>query len=139
MKKLFLFSLLIFSFFTVVGRSAYQTINVIRPEYVTVKSYQGIIVESTSVNPDKSISVVLKNSNTCDDSEIATYTFEWYLSFKGKRISDYYSSAVRCNKSETKTVYFWPDTVKARQEKYITVQLGREPQKPVKKDPRDDD
>ena len=136
MNKFLLFSLLIFSFFTVVGRSPYQTIKIIRPEYVTVKSTQGIIVESTTVNPDKSIAVVLKNSNICDDYEIATYAFEWYLSFKGKRISDYYSASVRCNKSETKTVYFWPDTVKAGQEKYITVQLGREPKK---KDPRDDD
>lgn len=136
MKKFLLFSLLIFSFFTVVGRSAYQTINVIGPEYVTVKSTQGIVVESASLNSDKSITVTLKNSNRCNEPEIATYTFEWYLSFKGKRISDYYSAAVRCNKSETKTVYFWPDTVKAGQEKYITVQLGREPKK---KDPRDDD
>ena len=136
MKKFLLFSLLIFSFFTVVGRSAYQTINVIGPEYVTVKSTQGIVVESASLNSDKSITVILKNSNRCNEPEIATYTFEWYLSFKGKRISDYYNAAVRCNKSETKTVYFWPDTVKAGQEKYITVQLGREPKK---KDPRDDD
>lgn len=136
MRKFLVFSLLIFSFFIVVGGSAFQTINVIRPDYVTVKSHQGIIVQSTSINADKSITVVLKNSNICDDSEIATYTFEWYLSFKGKRISDYFNAAVRCNKSETKTVYFWPDTVKAGQEKYITVQLGREPKK---RDPRDDD
>ena len=139
MKKILLFSLLFFSAFSVFGGSAYQTINVIRSEYVTVKSYKGIIVESTSVNSDQSIKVVLKNSNICDYSEIATYTFEWYLSFKGKRISDYYNAAIRCEKSETKTVYFWPDTVKSGNEKYITVQFGREPQKPVKKDPRDDD
>ena len=138
MKKCFLITFFIFCcFFNLFGwGSAYQTINVIRPDYVTVKSHQGIIVQDTSINSDKSITVVLKNSNICDDSEIATYTFEWYLSFKGKRISDYFNAAVRCNKSETKTVYFWPDTVKAGQEKYITVQLGREPKK---RDPRDDD
>ena len=76
MKKFFLFSLLIFSFFTVVGRSAYQTINVIGPEYVTVKSTQGIVVESASLNSDKSITVILKNSNRCNEPEIATYTFD---------------------------------------------------------------
>ena len=136
MKKFLLFSLVFFSFLIVCGRSAYQTINIIRPEYVTVKSHKGIVVESASINSDKSITVILKNSNRCNEPEIATYTFEWYLSFKGKRISDYYNAAVRCNKSETTTVYFWPDTVKKGQEKYITVQLGREPKK---KDPRDDD
>ena len=128
--------MLFFCVFSVFGGSAYQTINIIHPDYVTIKSTQGIVVQSASHNPDKSITVVLKNSNVCDYSEIATYTFEWYLSFKGKRISDYYNAAIRCEKSETKTVYFWPDTVKSGNEKYITVQLGREPKK---KDPRDDD
>ncbi len=130
MKKFFLFSFLFFCFFTVFG------INVIYDEYVTVESTQGIVVQSASLNPDKSITVVLKNTNMCNVPEIATYTFEWYLSFKGKRISDYYSAAVRCNKTATQTVYFWPDTVKKGQEKYITVQLGR---KGKKKDRRDDD
>lgn len=130
MKKFLLFSFLFFSFFTVFG------INVIYDEYVTVASTQGIVVQSASLNPDKSITVVLKNSNMCNVPEIATYTLEWYLSFKGKRISDYYSAAVRCNKTATQTVYFWPDTVKKGQEKYITVQLGR---KGKKKDRRDDD
>lgn len=136
MKKFLLFFSLFFSFFILVGRSAYQTINVIMPEYVTVKSTRGIVVKNADLNSDKSITVVFKNSNMCKTPEIATYTFKWYLSFKGKRISDYYSTAVRCNQTESQTVYFWPNAVKNGQEKYITVQLGR---KSKKKDRRDDD
>jgi len=136
MKKIIVSIFLFFSFFTIIGRSAYQTINVVGPEYKTVKSTKGIVVQQASLNSDDSITVVLKNSNRCNVPEIATYTFEWYLSFKGKRISDYFTASVRCDQSEKQTVYFWPDTVKPGQEKYITVQLGR---KAKKKDRRDDD
>lgn len=124
MKKFLVLGLMLFGFSTLFAI-----------EYVKVASYQGVVVENTTVNADKSITIDFKNSSPCEIPEIATYTFEYYLSFKGKRISDYYNAAVRCKGHKTYTVYFWPDTVKAGQEKYITVQFGREQ---PKRDPRDD-
>ena len=63
------------------------------------------------------------------------YAFDWYLSYKGKRVSDYYSSTIRCRKTEQRTVRCWPDEVPRGYESYVTVQFGRE-QAP--RDRRDD-
>ena len=117
---------------------AYRPINVIPNTYVTVNSHEGIIIQNTTVNRDKSLTVTFKNVNSNDDysGEIRTYSFEWYLSYKGKRVSDYYTDAIRCGKTTSHTVHFWPGEVPNGNERYVTVQLGREPRK---KDPRDDD
>lgn len=124
-----------------VNAQAYRSINVIPSTYVTINSHDGIIVQGTTVNQDKSITVTFKNenSNNYDSSgEIRTYSFEWYLSYKGKRISDYYTDAVRCGKTASRTVHFWPGEVPVGHEKYITIQLGRERQT-RERDRRDDD
>lgn len=71
-------------------------------------------------------------------------SFEWYLSYKGKRVSDYYKSvflresvfADAITWSQSVKVWAWPDEVPVGHEKYVTVQLGREPRV---KDRRDDD
>ena len=110
--------------------------NIVPTEDVTIKSKDGIVVQSTTVNADNSVTVTLYNSNSNRDNERDTYTFEWYLSYKGKRVSDYYNEAVRCKRTASRTVYIWPGEVPNGNEKYVTVQLGREPRK---KDPRDDD
>lgn len=138
MKKIvvvILFSGMIFG----VSAQAYRSLNVIPSTYVTVNSHEGITIQNTTVNQDKSLTVTFKNenSNNYDNSgEIRTYSFEWYLSYKGKRVSDYYTDAIRCGKTASHTVHFWPGEVPNGYEKYVTVQLGREPRK---KDPRDDD
>ena len=65
--------------------------------------------------------------------------FDVYLSYKGKRVSDYYSFGAPpgCNYgSASRTVTVWPDEVPEGHEKYVTVQTGREP---AKRDRRDDD
>lgn len=115
---------------------AYRTINIVDPEYRTVSSTEGISVYSITPNWGNSYTVVLSNNNRCNQGEITNYNFEWYLSYKGKRVSDYYQATIRCNDSSTKSVYAWPDEVPTGNERYVTVQLGREP---AKKDPRDDD
>ena len=63
--------------------------------------------------------------------------FTWYLSYKGKRVSDYYSSTtnVRNYKISVKAVT-WPNDVPKGNEKFVTVQFGKESEK---KDRRDDD
>lgn len=118
-----------------------SAINIIPSTYETINSTQGILVQETIVNSDKSITVVFKNinGNNYDNSgEVITYAFEWYLSYKGKRVSEYYTDALRCGKTTSHTVYIWPGEVPNGYEKYITVQLGREKKK-VQKNRRDDD
>lgn len=140
MKKILIAFLLLVGVFAAKAQ-AYRTINVTPTEYVTVNSHEGITIQGTTVNQDKSITVTFKNgnSNNYDSTgEIRTYSFEWYLSYKGKRISDYYTDAIRCGKDCSHTVNFWPGEVPSGYEKFITVQLGRE-QKPKIKDRRDDD
>lgn len=132
---------LLIAFMLLVGTSAtnaqvYRSLNIQRSENVTINSQDGIVVQITTVNDDKSITVTFMNSNYNNDGERNTYNFEWYLSYKGKRVSDYYNEAIRCRQTGSRTVYCWPNTVPAGHEKYVTVQMGREPRK---KDRRDDD
>lgn len=119
-----------------IANAQYRSINIVPTENVTIKSNEGIVVQSTTVNDDKSITVTFMNSNYNNDGERNTYNFEWYLSYKGKRVSDYYTEAIRCRQTGIRTVFYWPNTVPAGHEKYVSVQLGREPRK---KDRRDDD
>lgn len=119
-----------------IANAQYRSINIVPTENVTIKSNEGIVVQSTTVNDDKSITVTFMNSNYNNDGERNTYNFEWYLSYKGKRVSDYYTEAIRCRQTGSRTVFYWPNTVPAGHEKYVSVQLGREPRK---KDRRDDD
>ena len=134
MKKLFTF--IIFVSMLVCANAQYVPINIIRAEDVTINSKVGIVVQNTSVNTDNSVTVTFMNTNYDQDNERDTYTFEWYLSVKGKRVSDYYTEAIRCRRTSSRIVHFWPGEVPKGYEKYVTVQLGREPKK---KDPRDDD
>lgn len=133
-KLLIAFTLLVFA--STANAQAYRSLNIVRSEDVTINSKEGILVQGTTINSDKSVTVTLYNSNSNRDNERNTYTFEWYLSYKGKRVSDYYTEAVRCKNTANRTVYIWPGEVPDGNEKYVTVQLGREPRK---KDPRDDD
>ena len=118
-----------------------KSINIIPSQYVTCKSHSGVIVKSIVVNNDKSLTVTFKNENHSNYNSTGTYetyVFEWYLSYKGKRISDYYSDAIRCDKEGSHTVYFWPGEVSNGNEKYVTVQFRQE-DSVIQKDRRDDD
>ena|GEM_PF-5314480 len=134
MKRILLI-IMLFSSISYANAQAYIPLNIQESENVTIKSKEGIVVQGTIVNKDKSITVTFMNSNYNNSGERNTYTFDWYLSYRGKRVSDYYSEAIRCRKTDSRTVYFWPNSVPAGHEKYVTVQLGREPRK---KDRRDD-
>lgn len=110
--------------------------NFVEPEYVTISSSQGINVRSIEASYDGSYLVTLSNSNRGNQGEITSYSFEWYLSYKGKRVSDYFQETIRCGQSSSRTVYCWPGEVPLGNERYVTVQLGREP---ARRDRRDDD
>lgn len=134
MRKLLIVFMLLAG--TFIAKAQYVPLNIQRSENVTINSKDGIVVQCTTVNTDKSVTVTLYNSNSNRDNERNTYTFEWYLSYKGKRVSDYYNEAIRCKGTASRTVFIWPGEVPGGNEKYVTVQLGHEPRK---KDPRDDD
>jgi hypothetical protein len=92
-------------------------------------------VDSKGV-PDGTFAVEFRNGN----SEGENITF--YLSYSGKRISDYYNNRVPGGYGDriygwhdgvlTLNLLPWPNTVPKGNEKYVTLQLGRE------KDRRDD-
>lgn len=134
MKRILLIMMFLSSI-SYANAQAYIPLNIQESENVTINSKEGIVVQGTIVNKDKSITVTLMNTNYSNSGERNTYTFDWYLSYRGKRVSDYYTEAIRCRKTESRTVYFWPNSVPIGHEKYVTVQLGREPRK---KDRRDD-
>ncbi len=117
-------------------KAQYWIPNIVEPEYVTVNSKEGISVSSITVNQNNSYTIVLYNNNRGNQGEITSYNFEWYLSYRGERVSDYYQETIRCGQSSSRTIYAWPGEVPYGYEKYVTVQLGRQP---AKRDPRDDD
>lgn len=135
MKKI----LLIFAFHllaTTMFGQAYRSLNIPPLEYNTHESHSGI-VSSITPQSNGSYLVTLYNSNHNDDGNTRTsYHFYWYLSYKGKRVSDYYNNTVRCMKQGEVTVYTWPNVVPKGNERYVTVQLGKEPRP---QDRRDDD
>ena len=138
MKKFLVLLFLICGMYGCIYSQAYRTINVVREDYVTVNSKEGISVSKLIPNSDKSYTVELSNTNRSAQGEIQSNCFEWYLSYKGKRVSDYFQETIRCGKTSTRQVYCWPGEVPSGYEKYVTVQLGRE-QVPIIKDRRDDD
>lgn len=136
MKKLLIMVFLIGGMCSVTYSQAYKVPNFVEPEYVTISSKEGISVSSVTPKQDNSYEVVLYNNNRGTSGNITSYSFEWYLSYKGERVSDYYQETIRCWQSSSRTVYCWPGEVPSGDERYVTVQLGREP---AKRDRRDDD
>ena len=136
MRKIVLLMMLFVGIGVHTAKAQYWIPNFVEPEYVTVNSKEGISVGYVTANQNNSYTVVLYNNNRGNQGEITSYNFEWYLSYKGERVSEYYQETIRCGQSASRTVYAWPGEVPAGNEKYVTVQLGKEP---TKRDPRDDD
>lgn len=142
MKKLFLIIIAVLLSTSMSSNAqAYQSIQIADVEYNTYSSSQGIDVKSIQPQSDGSFLIKFYNTNYNDPydgvSYRTSYSFEWYLSYYGKRVSDYYKSTIRCRKIETRNVYLWPNKVPKGHERYVTVQFGREPREIIK-DRRDD-
>ena len=136
MKKLLVLTTLFIGIGIQTAKAQYWVPNFREPEYVTISSKEGISISSITPNQNNSYTVSLYNGNTGNQHEITSYSFEWYLSYKGERVSDYYQETIRCGQSSSRTVYAWPGEVPSGNEKYVTAQLVRQP---AKRDPRDDD
>lgn len=139
MKKLLCLLVLLVTYVSL-SAQAYRGIRIAETEYNTRHSYTGIVIDSFVVKNDGAYRVGFYNSNRNDPydgvSYKTSYEFEWYLSYKGKRVSDYYKSTIRCKEYEYRTIYAWPNTVPIGYERYVTVQFGRAKSP---KDRRDDD
>lgn len=136
MKTIFTLIFGIIACFSLSAQSSYHTINISGPEYLTIESFQGIETKSIIPSEDGSFSITLFNTNYSESGVITTNNFQCYLSYKGKRISDYFNCSIRCRKEGKYSKYVWPGTVPIGNEKYVTVQFGREP---IARDRRDDD
>jgi len=103
-------------------------------------SRSSISVVEISANVDKngvhdgSYSVKFRDNDNVYISDYNSTQFTWYLSYKGKRISDYVNSSSSGNRNFSVTAFAWPGEVPKGNEKYVIAQLGKEP---VKKDRRD--
>lgn len=117
----------------------YNTINVRSADRYISNNVSAISVENiTPISGDANGYEI----NFCDaqnvnrvEEQYAT-SFEFYLSFKGSRISDYQKANSNYQHYFTIKCHIWPDAVPIGYEKYVTVQIGRET---TKRDRRDDD
>lgn len=118
------------------ANAQYYPIRIAERTYTTLTSFSGIDCKSITPLGDNCYSVEFYNNNYNEPNDITTYSFDYYLSYRGKRISDYYKMNIKCRRSETVKVYMWPDGVSNAYARYVTVQFGKEP---AQKDSRDDD
>lgn len=124
---------------TMTLNAQYNTLNVRSADRYTSTMVSAISVENITPTAGDANGYEIK---FCDAQNVnraveqyAT-SFEYYLSYKGKRVSDYKKANSNYQHYFTSKCYTWPDAVPKGYEKYVTVQIGREP---VKKDRRDDD
>ena len=54
-------------------------------------------------------------------------SFKFYLSYQGKRVSDYQQANSNYKYTFTYKCYAWPGKVPSGHEKYVSVQIGEEP------------
>lgn len=97
-----------------------------------------ISVTKIEVNTDGSYKVYFVDSSNVYFSDHNATAFIWYLSYKGKRVSDYFYSNSNGSRSFSRTGFAWPDEVPVGHEKYVTAQIGKESES-IHKDSRDDE
>lgn len=136
MKKYLLLIMCVVLGSTITSAQTYRSIRIAERTHTTYESFSGVECRSITPQSNGSYSVEFFNSNYNDSNDITTYSFYWYLSYKGKRVSDYYQTAMRCRATEQKNAWVWPDEVPRGNERYVTVQFGKEP---PERDRRDDD
>ena len=105
-----------------------------------VSAQNGISINKIEVNvdkngiPDGSYSVTFRDNTVRYLGQDYPNNFTWYLSYKGKRVSDYYHSTATSMSSFTVKAVAWPDEIPKGNEKFVTAQLGKEPTKNDRRD-----
>ena len=123
-----------------IGASAQSAYSV--PNFRSADRYSSSNMNAISV---ESITPITGDANGyeikfCDSQNInraeeqyAT-SFKYYLTYKGKRVSDYKSANSNYKYQFTCTCYAWPGSVPAGHEKYVSVHIGGEPKKTDRRD-----
>lgn len=122
------------------AQSAYVVPNFRSADRYTSSDMSAISVEQiTSISGDENgYEITFRDSQNINRAvEQYATAFKFYLSYKGKRISDYKSANSNYQYKFTYKCYAWPNIVPKGYEKYITVQFGDEPRN-MKRDRRDD-
>ena len=138
-KTLILFQLLLMAPIGTFAQSAYVVPNFRSADKYSSTNMNAISLESITPLSNNEYGYEIKfcdtqNTNRAVEQYATSFTF--YLSYKGKRISDYQTANSNYKYHFTCTCYIWPNAIPKGHERYVTVQMGKEP---IKKDPRDDD
>lgn len=135
MKKIAVFFALVISSLSFCVYSEPQAYKSIRLKERTRTDYESSEGIQAQIKPEgDGYSITLFNSNYNDSNDFTTYTFKWYLCYKGNRVSDYHQERMKCRDTEKKVVYAWPGEVPRGNEKYVTIQFGEEPRKKDRRD-----
>lgn len=121
------------------AQSAYSGLNVRSADRYTSNNDKYIsVVSITPVEGDENgYSIEFRDSQNVNRAvEQYATSFKFYLSYQGKRVSDYQQANSNYKYTFTCKCYAWPGKIPNGHEKYVSVQIGNEPRK---KDPRDDD
>ena len=132
-------SLLLLLIVTIGASAQYVVPNFRSADRYTSSNMSAISVEIiTPISGDENCYEItfLDSQNVNRAVEQYATSFKFYLSYIGKRVSEYQSANSNYKYTFTYKCYAWPDMVPKGYEKYVTVQIGNEPRK---KDPRDDD
>lgn len=122
------------------AQSAYSVPNFLPPDRYSSTNMQAILVESITPIASDANGYEIKFCDSQNvDRAVEQYAtaFMFYLSYKGKRVSDYKTANSNYKYRFECTCYAWPGSVPSGYEKYVTVQIGEEPRN-IKKDRRDD-
>lgn len=138
-KLVYTLFLLLIVFIEGNAQSAYQI-----PHFRSADKYKSTDMSAISVlsvepmSEDKNGYVITFRDSQNTNRAVEQYatSFKFYLSYKGKRISEYQSANSNYDYKFTCKCYVWPNIVPVGDEKYVCVQIGTEPRK---KDSRDDD
>ncbi len=137
-----LFNILLFLMVSIGAgaQSAYVIPNFRSADRYSSSDMSAISVESiTPIAGDENGYVIKFRDSQNVNRAVEQYAtaFKFYLSYKGKRVSDYKNANSDYDYHFSCTCYVWPGSVPAGHEKYVTVQIGEEPRN-IKKDRRDD-
>lgn len=119
------------------AQSAYSVPNFRSADRYSSSNMYAISVESiTSISGDANGYEIkfCDSQNVNRAVEQYATAFKYYLSYKGKRVSDYKSANSNYQYRFTCTCYAWPGSVPAGYEKYVSVQIGGEPKKTDRRD-----
>ena len=94
------------------------------------------VIRVTPISGDANgYSVEFQDSQNVDRAvEQYATSFKFYLSYQGKRVSDYQQANSNYKYKFTYNCYAWPGKVPNGHEKYVSVQIGGEPKKTDRRD-----